>query len=98
MARLLDIRVDKHVEDRGVGTMLVEAAIEDCERRGILGMDGEISSAELRPFPPNLSISTRNWSSLSSCSTEIDWTRVQLLSVRLKFIFRQCKSESVRVR
>ena len=46
MACLMDVQVDRWVENRGVGSMLVRAAIEDCKRQGNLGIYGEISKVD----------------------------------------------------
>lgn len=42
IGRLVDVRVDSSMENRGVGSMLVKAAIEVSKRRGNLGIDGKI--------------------------------------------------------
>ena len=50
-ARLMDVVVDVEVQDRGIGTMLIKAAMNDCQRMGSLGMDGKISSVDEDHFP-----------------------------------------------
>ena len=51
IARLMDVVVDGEVQGRGVATMLIRAAMNDCQRLGSLGMDGEISSVDENHFP-----------------------------------------------
>ena len=51
IARLMDVVVDGEVQDRGVGTMLIKAAMNDCKRLGSMGMDGKISSVDENHFP-----------------------------------------------
>ncbi len=46
IGRLIDVQVDSLMENRGVGSMLVKAAIEVSKRRGNLGIDGKISSVD----------------------------------------------------
>lgn len=46
IACLMDVVVDSEVQNRGVGSMLIRAAMNDCERMGSLGMRGEISSVD----------------------------------------------------
>lgn len=50
IGRIIDVRVDSSMENRGVGSMLVKAAIEACKRRGNLGIDGEISRVDRDHF------------------------------------------------
>ena len=50
-ARLVDVEVDAEVQNRGVGSMLIRAAMNDCRSLGSLGMDGEISSVDKNHFP-----------------------------------------------
>lgn len=50
IGRLVDVRVDSSMENRGVGSMLVKAAIEVSKRRGNLGMDGKISRVDRDHF------------------------------------------------
>ena len=51
MALLNDVRVDKLIEDRGLGSMLVREAIEECKRRGHKGICGYLSEADSCHFP-----------------------------------------------
>ena len=51
IARLMDVVVDDEVQNRGVGSMLIRAAMNDCQRLGSLGIDGEISSVDEDHFP-----------------------------------------------
>ena len=51
MAFLNDVRVDTHIANRGLGSMLVREAIEECIRRGHKGIDGYLSSADSDHFP-----------------------------------------------
>ena len=51
IGRLVDVRVDSSMENRGVGSMLVKAAIEVSKRHGNLGMDGTISDVDSDHFP-----------------------------------------------
>lgn len=51
IARLMDVVVDDGVQDRGVGSMLISAAMNDCKRLGSVGMDGEISNVDENHFP-----------------------------------------------
>ncbi len=50
IGRLVDVRVDGSMENRGVGSMLVKAAIEVSKRRGNLGLDGKISRVDCAHF------------------------------------------------
>ena len=50
MAFLLDIRVSQEVENRGVGTLLLQAVIEDCKLRGHTGIKGDLSDADRDHF------------------------------------------------
>ena len=50
IGRLIDVRVNSFMENRGVGSMLVKAAIEVSKRRGNLGLDGKISSVDRDHF------------------------------------------------
>ncbi len=50
IGRIIDVRVDSFMENRGVGSMLVKLAIEASKRRGNLGLDGEISSVDRGHF------------------------------------------------
>ncbi len=50
IGRLIDVRVNSFMENRGVGSMLVKAAIEVCKRRGNLGIDGTISRVDRDHF------------------------------------------------
>ena len=49
-AFLTDVRVDKHMENRGVGSMLVRRAVEECTRRGHKGIEGDISNVDSDHF------------------------------------------------
>ena len=51
IGRIIDVRVNSFMENRGVGSMLVKAAIEVSKRRGNLGIDGEISDVDSDHFP-----------------------------------------------
>ena len=51
IGRLVDVRVNSSMENRGVGSMLVKTAIDACKRRGNLGMDGKISDVDKDHFP-----------------------------------------------
>ena len=51
IARLIDVRVDRRVEDRGIGSMLVKEAIAECKRRGNKGIYGDLSIADKDYFP-----------------------------------------------
>lgn len=51
IARLMDVKVNGEAQDRGIGTMLIRAAMDDCKRLGSVGMDGEISSVDANHFP-----------------------------------------------
>ena len=46
IGRIIDVRVNRFMENRGVGSMLVKAAIDACKRRGNLGIDGEINRVD----------------------------------------------------
>ena len=50
-ARLDDVRVDSLIEDRGLGSMLVREAIEECKRRGHKGVYGYLSDVDRDHFP-----------------------------------------------
>ena len=50
MAYLHDVRVDSHIENRGMGSMLVREAIEECARRGHEGMYGYLSELDSGHF------------------------------------------------
>ena len=50
MAVLQDIRVDEEVENRGVGTLLLKAIIEDCKLQGHSGIEGELSETDRDHF------------------------------------------------
>ncbi len=43
MAHLTDVRVERRMEDRGVGSMLIRRVIEECRRRGHKGIEGDLS-------------------------------------------------------
>lgn len=46
MARIMDLEVDRYLENRGTGAMLVRQAIRECKRRGHEGIEGDISSVD----------------------------------------------------
>lgn len=50
MAHLTDVEVEKWAENRGVGSMLVQRAIEECKRRGHKGMEGDLSGVDADHF------------------------------------------------
>ena len=50
MAYLVDIRVCQEVENRGLGTLLLKAIIEDCRRRGHTGIEGHFSDTDRDHF------------------------------------------------
>ena len=50
MARLEDITVSQEVENRGVGTLLLKAIIEDCRQRGHTGIEGDLSDTDREHF------------------------------------------------
>ena len=50
MACLLDVEVNERMENRGAGSMLVGEAIEECKRRGHVGIEGKISSVDSDHF------------------------------------------------
>ena len=50
MAHLTDVRVERRMENRGAGSMLVRRAIEECKRRGHKGIEGDLSSVDMDHF------------------------------------------------
>ena len=50
MAYLNDVRVDSNIENRGLGSMLVGEAIEECIRRGHKGACGYLSEVDIGHF------------------------------------------------
>ena len=50
MAHLTDVRVERRMENRGAGSMLVRRAIEECKRRGHKGIKGDLSSVDMDHF------------------------------------------------
>ena len=50
MARLIDVRINSRMENRGAGTMLVREVIEECKRRGHVGIEGDVSSVDSGHF------------------------------------------------
>ena len=50
MAYLNDVRVDDRIENRGLGSMLVREAIEECKRRGHNGLYGHLSEVDRDHF------------------------------------------------
>ena len=50
MAFLNDVRVDSRIENRGLGSMLVRRAIEECIRRGHKGICGYLSDVDIGHF------------------------------------------------
>ena len=49
-ARLQDVQIDRYLENRGTGSMLVRQAIEECKRRGHEGIEGKLSSVDSDHF------------------------------------------------
>lgn len=43
MARLAGVQVDERMQNRGVGSILIEKAVEECKRRGYKGIEGDLS-------------------------------------------------------
>ncbi len=50
MALLTDVEIDRYMENRGAGSMLVRRAIEECKRRGHKGIEGYLSSVDIDHF------------------------------------------------
>ena len=50
IAFLNDVRVDSRIENRGMGSMLVREAIEECKRRGHRGLYGHLSEVDSGHF------------------------------------------------
>ena len=50
MAYLTDVQVDKYLENRGVGSMLVGEAIKECKLRGHKGIEGDLSNVDSDHF------------------------------------------------
>ena len=50
-ARLDDVRVSNQTENRGLGSMLVREAIEECKRGGHKGIYGHLSEVDRDHFP-----------------------------------------------
>ena len=50
MAHLMDVQVNRHMENRGVGSMLVQEAAKECKLRGHRGIEGKISSVDSDHF------------------------------------------------
>ena len=50
MAHLMDVQVNRHMENRGVGSMLVQEAAKECKLRGHRGIEGDISSVDSDHF------------------------------------------------
>ena len=51
MALLNNVKVDCHIENRGLGSMLVRETIEECKRRGHKGICGYLSDVDRDHFP-----------------------------------------------
>ena len=51
MARLDDVHVCSQIENRGIGSMLVSKAIEECKRREHKGIHGNLSDEDRDHFP-----------------------------------------------
>lgn len=49
-AFLADIHVDRRMEGRGLGSMLLSAVIEACRARGFEGIEGKLSRADSGHF------------------------------------------------
>ena len=49
-ARLQDVQVDRYLENRGTGSMLVREVIKECKRRGHEGIEGKLSSVDSHHF------------------------------------------------
>ena len=50
MALLTDVELNRYMENRGAGSMLVQRAIEECKRRGHKGIEGKLSSVDTDHF------------------------------------------------
>ena len=50
MAHLTDVRVERRMENRGTGSMLVRRVIEECKRRGHKGIKGDLSRKDSDHF------------------------------------------------
>lgn len=50
MAYLTDVRVAPEIQDRGIGSMLVATAIEECRQRGHAGIEGYLSDVDSDHF------------------------------------------------
>ena len=50
MARLIDVRVSKQLENRGLGSLLVGQAITECKQRGHRGIEGKLSTVDSGHF------------------------------------------------
>ena len=50
LARLLDIRIDERMENRGVGSLLLGEAVRECKRLGSPGMEGDLSREDKDHF------------------------------------------------
>lgn len=50
LAKLLDIRIDGRMENRGVGSLLLREAVGECKRLGHLGLEGDLSREDKDHF------------------------------------------------
>ena len=50
IAHIVDLRVSDYMQNRGVGSMLVRQAVDECKRRGHLGIDGDLSREDQSHF------------------------------------------------
>ena len=51
MACLTDVRVDNHFENRGLGSVMIREAIQECIHRGHKGIYGYLSDVDSDHFP-----------------------------------------------
>ena len=50
MALLTDVEINRYMENRGAGSMLLQRAIVECKRRGHKGIEGKLSSVDTDHF------------------------------------------------
>ncbi len=50
IAHIVDLQVSDHMENRGVGSMLVRQIVEECRRRGHSGVGGDLSRQDRDHF------------------------------------------------
>ena len=50
MALLTDVEINRYMENRGAGSLLVQRAIVECKRRGHKGIEGKLSSVDIDHF------------------------------------------------